>query len=562
MPCGQHGMAALRFCQVPLAPAKPKNQTAHKHMRKNKSLLHRHRISLILGAFTLATAISARADVRLPRLFTDNMMFQRDLPVRVWGWADPGEAVSVTLAGNNASTKADDKGGWSLELAALKTGENLELTVKGNNSLTLKNVLVGDLWVCSGQSNMEMDLGGCLGAADDIKAADFPKIRRIKINHEQTAQPDPDAPTATPWQVCSPGNVRGFTAVGFYFAREIQQKTGVPIGIIDDNWGGTPIEPWVATEGLAMVGELKPAFTARQEALKVFRAELPKGLTQLEGWIAQTRKNLADGTETTPMPAIPRHPGGEGWSGMYNAMIHPFVRLPIKGALWYQGESNGGEGDTYYHKMRALIGGWRQQWGQGDFPFYFVQLASFQGATDNPGDASGWARLREAQTQSLSIPNAGMAVITDTVPLAEANDIHPRNKYDVGLRLARWALNRDYGQKDLEVSGPLFKSLKIEGNKARLAFDHLGTGLMVGLKVGRDATLENKDGKLKRFAIAGADKQWHWAEAVIENDAVVVSCPAVAEPVAVRYAFQMNPDGANLYNREGLPASPFRTDNW
>ena len=531
-------------------------------MKRNKSILYRHRISLILCAFTAAAAIPAMADVRLPRIFTDNMMFQRDLPVRVWGWADPGEAVSVTLAGNNASTKADDKGQWALELAALKTGENLELTVKGNNSLTLKNVVVGDIWVCSGQSNMEMDLGGCIGAAEDIKAADLPKIRRIKINHEQTAQPDLDAPTATQWQVCSPGNVRGFTAVGFYFAREIQQKTGVPIGLVDDNWGGTPIEPWVAAEGLEMVPELKADFTARQNAIKAFRAELPKGLTRLEGWIAQTRKNLADGAETTPMSAIPAHPGANGWTGMYNAMIHPFVRLPIKGALWYQGESNGGEGDSYYHKMRALIGGWRQQWGQGDFPFYFVQLASFQGATDNPGDANGWARLREAQTKSLAIANTGMAVITDTVPLAEANDIHPRNKYDVGLRLARWALNRDYGQKDLEVSGPLFKSLKIEGNKARLAFDHLGTGLMVGLKVGRDATLENKDGKLKRFAIAGADKQWHWAEAVIENDAVVVSCPAVAEPVAVRYAFQMNPDGANLYNREGLPASPFRTDNW
>jgi sialate O-acetylesterase len=285
---------------------------------------------------------------------------------------------------------------------------------------------------------------------------------------------------------------------------------------------------------------------------------LPKALTQLEGWITKTRRSLADGTETGPMPAIPAHPGGNGWSGMYNAMIHPFVRLPIKGALWYQGESNGGEGETYYHKMRALIGGWRQQWGQGDFPFYFVQLANFQGPTENPDDASGWAKLREAQTKSLSIPNTGMAVITDTVPLAEAGDIHPRNKYDVGLRLARWALNRDYGQKDVEVSGPLFKALKIEGSKARLVFDHVGSGLMVGKKEGRAAAIENKEGKLKRFVIAGTDQKWHWAEAVIENDTVVLSSPEVTEPVAVRYAFQMNPQGANLYNREGLPASPFR----
>ena len=531
-------------------------------MKIHNPIPHRCTIKLSLCAFVMATAISASADVRLPRIFTDNMIFQRDLPVRVWGWADPGEAVSVTLAGKNATTKAGENGQWALELPALKTGENLELAVKGKNSLTLKNVVIGDIWVCSGQSNMEMDLNGCVGSAEDIKAADLPRIRRIKINHEQAAQPQMDAPTATQWQVCSSDTARGFTAVGFYFAREIQQKTGVPIGIVDDNWGGTPIEPWVPTEGLELVAELKPEFTARQEAIKAFRAELPKGLTQMEGWIAQTRGNLANGTETTPMPVIPTHPGGNGWSGMYNAMIHPFVHLPIKGALWYQGESNGGEGETYYNKMRALIGGWRKQWGQGDFPFYFVQLANFQGATENPGDASGWPQLREAQTKSLSIPNTGMAVIIDTVPLAEAGDIHPRNKYDVGMRLARWALGRDYGQKELEVSGPLFKAIKIEGSKARLTFDHIGSGLMIGKKEGRSPAVENQEGKLKRFAVAGADKKWFWAEAVIEKDTVVVSSPEVKEPVAVRYAFQMNPDGANLYNREGLPASPFRTDSW
>jgi sialate O-acetylesterase len=531
-------------------------------MKPNRTLRHRPALGLSLCAFTISAALPALADVRLPRIFTDNMVLQRDQPVRVWGWADAGEAVSVTLAGSKADTTADAKGQWSLALAALKTGENLELSVQGKNTLTLKNVVVGDLWVCSGQSNMEMDLGGCLGAAEDLQAADFPKIRRIKINHEQAAQPGMDAPTATPWQVCSPDSARGFTAVGFYFAREIQQKTGVPIGIVDDNWGGTPIEPWVATVGLALVPELKPQYTARLEAIKAFRAELPKALPRLEDWIAQTRRHLAEGPETSPLPALPTHPGGNGWSGMYNAMIHPFVQLPIKGALWYQGESNGGEGETYHHKMQALIGGWRQQWGQGDFPFYFVQLASFQNATDNPAGGEGWARLREAQRKSLSIPNTGMAVITDTVPLAEAGDIHPRNKYDVGLRLARWALNRDYGQKELEVSGPLFKAIQLEGHKARLVFDHVGSGLMVGQKEARAAAVENKAGTLKRFAVAGADKKWFWAQAVIENDTVVVSATEVAEPVAVRYAFQMNPDGANLYNRAGLPASPFRTDDW
>ncbi len=517
--------------------------------------------SLFTLVAVLFATVTVWADVRLPKVFSDNMMFQRDMPVRVWGWADPGEAVSVTLAGKSAETKADEKGLWTVELPAVKEGENLELTVKGKNTLTLKNIIIGDIWVCSGQSNMEMALGGCLGSAEDIKAADLPKIRRIKLNHVQSGQGELEAPTTGPWQVCSPLTVPGFTAAGFYFAKEIFQKTGVPIGIVDDNWGGTAIEPWIAPEGLALVDELKGEVNSRQGMIKDYEAKLPKALDELEAWIARTRTDLANGAPASTPPAIPTIPLGK-WSGMYNAMVNPLVKMPIKGALWYQGESNGGEGSTYYDKMRALILGWRKVWGQGDFPFYFVQLASFQGVTEDPAGGNGWAKLREAQLKSLVVPNTGMAVIIDTVPVAQAGDIHPRNKYDVGMRLARWALAKDYGQKDLVPSGPLFKELKIEGNKARLTFDHVGTGLMIGQKVERNPATENKDGKLKRFAIAGADKKWVWAEAVIENNTVVVSSPDVKEPVAVRYAFQMNPDGANLYNKEGVPASPFRTDSW
>jgi len=524
------------------------------------SILIRRQPSLILLAAAL-TAMPASADVRLARIFTDNMMLQRDQPVRVWGWADPDEAVSLTLAGQSATGKADAAGKWTLELPVIKTGENLELTLKGKNTITLKNILIGDIWVCSGQSNMEMGLGGCLGAADDIKAADLPKIRHIKIRKTNSGQPEADAPIEGPWQVCSPAMAGRITAAGFYFAREIQQKTGVPIGIIDDNWGGTRIEPWTAPEGLAIVAELKPAFDARQQAIRNYQAQLPAKLDEFEKWIAESRKQLASGAPTSPPPAMPAVADG-GWSGLYNAMIYPILRLPIKGALWYQGEANGAEGDTYYDKMRALIGGWRKQWGVGDFPFYFVQLANFQAPSEDPAGGNGWAKIREAQTKSLTIPNTGMAVIIDNTPLADAGNIHPKDKYDVGMRLARWALARDYGQKDLEVSGPLFKALKIEGDKARLAFDHTGTGLIVGRKEGREPTAEATGGKLKQFAIAGADKKWHWAEAVIEGKTVTVSSPEVKEPVAVRYAYQMNPDGANLYNREGLPACPFRTDDW
>jgi sialate O-acetylesterase len=307
-------------------------------MKPNNATCHRRRIQSILCATVVLTALPASADVRLPKIFTDNMMLQRDLPVRVWGWADPGEAVNATLADKSAKTKTGENGIWLIELPAIKSGENLELTIKGNNSVVLKNLIIGDLWVCSGQSNMEMTLDGCLGAADDIKAADLPKIRRIKINHEQAGLPGMDAPAATPWQVCSPQTAGGFTAAGFYFAREIVQKTSVPIGIIDNNWGGTPIEPWVATEGLALVDELKPVLLARQQAIKDYQAsQLPKALIEMETWIAQTRKQLASGTATGLAPAMPVHPGGTGWSGMYNAMIHPFVSVPIKGALWVSG---------------------------------------------------------------------------------------------------------------------------------------------------------------------------------------------------------------------------------
>jgi sialate O-acetylesterase len=509
----------------------------------------------------MASAISAVAEIRMPKIFTDNMVVQRDRPVRVWGWAAPGEEVQVALASAKSSTKTNGRGEWSLELPAIKAGDNLELTVTGANTIVLKNLLVGDVWVCSGQSNMEMTLNGCLDAEQDIKSADLPLIRRIKMNHVQSGQPEPDAPTATPWQVCSPETAGGFTAAGFYFAREIVKQTGVPVGIVDVNWGGTAIEPWIAAEGLAMVDKLQPELAGMQAELKGYRTRLPGLLTEMDKWIAQTRRDLANGEDTSPPPAFPAAPVGR-WGGMYNAMIHPLVRMPIKGALWYQGESNGGEGDSYYDKMCALIGGWRHQWSQGDFPFYFVQLANFQAVNEDPAGGNGWAKLREAQLKSLTIPNTGMAVIIDTLPLADAGNIHPRNKYDVGLRLARWALGRDYGQSQLEVSGPLFKAAAVEGDKVRLTFDHVGAGLMVGNKEGRQPVIENKEGKLKQFAIAGADKKWFWADAVIDKHTLVVSAPEVTAPVAVRYAYQMNPDGANLYNRDGLPASPFRTDDW
>lgn len=536
----------------------------------------------LIGALVLNAllALPAGANVRLSKVFTDNMMLQRDQPIRVWGWAEPDEAVTVTLAGKSAPAKADAKGAWAVELPAMKEGENLELTVAGTNTITLKNVIVGDIWVCSGQSNMEMVMQDCLNAAEEIKAADFSKIRRIKFNHVMAVSPEQDAPVAGPWQVCSSQTLSRVTAAGFYFAREVQEKTGVPIGLIDDNWGGTRIEPW--TVPAAMAASMPESAVAWSNTLAAYAAKARSALDDTERWLPAARAALASGAAISPAPVVPPHPGLslDGWGGMYHAMVSPIVRFPIRGVLWYQGESNGGEGDTYYRKMQVLVAGWRKAWNQvppagagttvGEFPFYFVQLANFQNPNENPAGGDGWAQLREAQRKALSIPNSGMAVIIDTVPRSQAGDIHPKNKYDVGVRLAKWALNRDYGMKDVVPSGPLFKAMTVEGDKIRLAFDYVGSGLMVGTKEGRAPAVEDKAGKLKRFAIAGADKKWVWADAVIDpstgsgqaGDTVVVSSPEVKEPVAVRYAFSMNPDGANLYNRDGLPASPFRTDEW
>ncbi len=508
----------------------------------------------------LFTAASALADVRVPSLFSDNLVLQRDKPVPVWGQAEPGENITVKIGDSQATAQADAQGKWMVKLPAMKAnGTAQELTISGKNTLTFKNVLIGDVWVCSGQSNMEWSLAGC-NAPQDIAAADFPTLRRLKINHR--ALPKPDGDVAGNWEVCTPATAGNFTAVGFYFARRVQQEVGVPIGLIDNSWGGIRIEPFTPICGFEMEPSLANIPGDVKRADQTYREALAKNLEGLEKWIGEARKALS--TPDADLPAMPPMPGNPLTDAQYpttlfNGMVNPIVPFAITGALWYQGESNGGEGDEYFAKMKALIGGWRKVWGQGDFPFYFVQLANFAGANDNPAGGDGWARIRSAQTKSLQIPNTGMAVAID---VGEAGDIHPKDKFDVGERLAQWALRNDYGKSDLVATGPLYKGMKVEDGKIRLQFDGVGTGLIVGKKDGLKPTEEVQGGKLKRFAVAGEDKNWVWADAVIDGAAVVVSSPQVPKPVAVRYAFSMNPEGANLYNREGLPASPFRTDEW
>ena len=492
----------------------------------------------MLAAFLFAT-VSAHADVTLNPLFDDHMVLQREIPAAVFGMAEPGEKVTVTFGGQTKSATTDKEGNWTVKLDAMKANKvPLEMTVAGKNTVTLKDVVVGDVWVCSGQSNMDFTPGAYHNALDpkpyDEKDFDFPLLRQFHVVNEPSMQPETKlkvnrgngtSEESASWLPCKPTTGNRFSAVALYFGRKLQMETGVPIGLIKDAWNGTRIEPWISPDGLASIPELPPV------------KDLPKEYKQDGGY-----------------PST--------WHCLFYGKIHPLTRFAIKGAIWYQGESNGDEGETYYQKMRALIGGWRKAWGVGDFPFYFVQLAGRMKMSDKPEGGDGWAKIRMAQFKSLTIPHTGMAVAMDLADVREPGDIHPKNKQDVGERLALWSLARDYGKKDLVYSGPLFKSAKIEGDKIRIAFDSVGSGLIVASKKGFEPVVKDPHGKLQHFAIAGEDKKWVWGNAVIDGATVVVSSPEVPKPVAVRYAYTMSGDGCNLYNQEGLPASPFRTDDW
>ena len=523
------------------------------------------RCCLLLLVFAVSSG-ATQAEVRLPRILSSGMLLQRGLDVPIWGWAAPGESVSVSFAGQTATTKASPNGTWQVRLKSLDaSSEGRTLIIDGTNKIELSDVLVGDVWICSGQSNMEWSTRSSLNPEAEVAAADFPAIRLFDVpGHTTSPLAKNDVPGGN-WQKCSPGSVANFSAVGYFFGRHFHRETGVPVSLIGTNLGGTRIEPWTPPVGFRSVAELKnlsqqvDQFDPSTEAgattwLKHFSA--------VEEWAAAAKGAVKSGQ---PIPAAPATPGfndGGQPTAIYNSMVHGLAPYGVRVAIWYQGESNGSEGVEYFHKMQALIRGWRSVWNQGDdFPlyFYFVQLADFQQPNDNPAGGDGWARLREAQLHSLTIPHTGMAVITD---IGQANDIHPRNKQDVGERLARWAL-RDVAKKDVVVSGPLYRSMKVDGASIRVSFDHVGGGLIVGeRKNGLEPTPEVKDGSLKHFAIAGEDRVWHWATAVINGDSVVVSSDKVLNPVAVRYGYTMNPVGANLYNKEGLPASPFRTDEW
>ena len=515
-------------------------------------------------AFLSAVPAKARADVRLPALFADHAVLQRDRPLPVWGWAEPGEKVRVSLGTESGEATTAKDGRWQVKLESQPVSKKpLTLTVAGKNTITVKDVLLGDVWLCGGQSNMEMGLGGC-DAPEDVRSADLPLIRHFGTEPHFAATPQADVKGR--WAVCSPGTAPGFTAVGFYFARRVHKETGVPIGLLRSSVGGTNIELWMSQETLMNTPALATYGKLMRESLATYQKDLAAALPAVEEWAAKCRAESKAGRPLPMPPVIPEFPFGEKAHRprcvtLHNGMIAPLGPFALEGVLWYQGENNAGnatDGLQYIEKKRAMMGDWRKQFGHPELPFYFVQLAAWQKPAEIAAGGDGWAHIRDAQRKCLTLPHTGMAVATD---IGDTADIHPKNKADVGERLARWALANQYGKK-IVPSGPLFRGLKIDGNQAIVEFDYVGAGLMAGKKAGRKPVEEDKGRKLMRFAIAGKDRKWFWAEARIEKGTVVCTHPDVLHPIAVRYAFTMNPMGANLYNRDGLPASPFRTDDW
>jgi sialate O-acetylesterase len=438
----------------------------------------------------------APAKLRLPNAFSDHVVLQRGRELPVWGWAKPGAEVAVTLGENTVTAVADKTGAWKLRLPEMKAGGPYEMTVSaGPQRLRVKDILIGEVWIGSGQSNMQWSLSRSAGARKFIAEAKHPNIRLLNVRRRQTKTPAPDL--ADRWQVCSPKTVGGFSAVLYQFGRELHKELKVPVGLINASWGGSPIQPWTPEVGYELVEEFKTGKIKK---------------------------------------------GGRG-PGMYNGMVAPLVPTAIRGAIWYQGESNVAGAGTYDERMKALILGWRKVWGQGEFPFYYVQLAPYGGYR-----AGKLPQIWEDQLKTLAVPNTGMAVITDLVP--RLGNIHPPNKHDVGRRLSLWALAKDYGRKDLVYSGPLYKSMKVDGGTIVLSFDCVGGGL------------KSRDGKpLSHFTIAAADKKFVPAKAEIKGDTIVVSSDKVAAPAAVRFGWN-KAAMPNLINAEGLPASPFRTDGW
>jgi sialate O-acetylesterase len=509
--------------------------------------------------FLVGLFVSVRftnADIRLPSVIGSHMVLQQEIPIQIWGWAEQGEEICVAFADQRAQTAVDGEGKWKITLKAMKAEEDPQkMIISGTQShpVVLDDILLGEVWVCSGQSNMEWELWKTHSSTPEIQRADFPQIRLFHVPRNVSTQPLEDVEAE--WRVCNPETARDFSAVAYYFGREIHQKLKVPVGLISTRWGGTRIEPWTPVSGFDSILELHSILEEMESEEEEYRKTLRGFLPEFEDWIEKTHLALSQETDLPLQLKIPQHPhhDPQAPTALYNAMIHPLIPFAIRGAIWYQGESNRNDCSIYAKKMEALIKGWREAWNVGDFPFYYVQLAPYDYSyTPEEVGSSVPDHLRlpliwEAQLDALKIPNTGMAVITD---IGNLYDIHPRNKKDVGYRLSLWALAQTYGWKELVYSGPLYRSMNVEKDKIRIIFEHVGSGLI---------SLDNRP--LTWFEIAGQDRTFFKARAKIDKDSVLVWSEKVAEPVAVRFGWHQTAE-PNLGNMEGLPASPFRTDRW
>ena len=631
-------------------------------------------LSLIIGQINMAFAT-----VKPAKIFSSNMVLQQGVENTIWGWADKNENVSISFNGKTVKIKPAKDGKWTSKLPAMEYGGPYTLTIKGKNTIQMTNVMIGEVWICSGQSNMEFPVSTTINAEVEIANANYPNIRFFTVPKKVSQQPIADVENGE-WSVCTPETVPGFSAVGYFFGRKINQDMNVAIGLIHTSWGGTVAEAWMSSETIKkdpdFVGnwnELQKIDLATYEAsikekVKTLLGEFPakdngfqqglyqaeyndsewksikansvweeQGYVGLDGvawyrksflldkeqasaalllslakiddndecWVngAEVGKTLAynaDRRYKVPASALREGKnvivikvtdtgGGGGIYGnddelfalsgkskislsgdwkikftevstnisigpndyptlLFNGMINPILPYGIKGAIWYQGESNASRAKQYQRVFPDMVTDWRNHWQLGNFPFIWVQLANFMAPVDQPSESS-WAELREAQAMTLKLPNTGMAMAID---IGEANDIHPKNKQDVGKRLALNALKIAYG-KDIVYTGPTYQGMKVDGKKVIVTFSNTGTGLKVN----------NKYGYINGIAVAGADKKFHWAKAILMKDnSVVIDSDEVLLPVAVRYGWADNPDDLNLYNNEGLPANPFRTDDW
>lgn len=502
---------------------------------------------LAIGSIVFTTSTRSQADVRLPGFFADHMVLQRDTKIKVWGWADPGESVAVSLGDHRARTRAKDDGTWSVNLPAMAaSSEAHTIEVVGNNSVTIKDVLIGEVWLCSGQSNMEWRVQQSTNAEEEIAAANYPLIRHMKVAHRPSTVPLDDIPTE--WQVCSPDTVAQFTGVGYFMARHLHQELDVPVGLINSSWGGTRVEPWTTPVGFEKVDALQDIYQSvigRTPGTENYESALGAYIASIDAWTEAARTALGRGESVEPSPAFPAaltpFKSHQDPTMLYNGMIHALVGYPMRGAIWYQGESNHAEGMLYYEKKKALINGWREIWGQGDFPFYFVQIAPYQYGNEDP---TILARFWEAQAAVTQLPNTGMVVIND---IATLNDIHPPNKQDVGKRLALLALKNDYGNDDVVANSPEFHSLETMGGSLKVTFSSTGGGLMT-----RDGNPPT------HFEIIGVGSNgFQAAEAKIDGDSVILSSDAVDAPVAFRFAWHKLAE-PNLAGGTGLPVGACR----